>query len=94
LRSRRWLTNEDSIMKKATRPIEKNRRTRSKPAKIRHLQKQQKLWMVSKMEWRKPGTKPGLAPSSFLQHVLVACGVSLEVAVPGVVWPSETRSPL
>ncbi|MCX6084650.1 MAG: hypothetical protein NT102_06770 [Caldiserica bacterium] len=57
--------NEDSMMRKATRPIEKNRRTRSKPAKIRHLQKQQKLWMVSKMEWRKPGTKPGLAPSSF-----------------------------
>ncbi|RIE16295.1 hypothetical protein [Candidatus Cryosericum septentrionale] len=57
--------DEDSMMRKATRPIEKNRRTRSKPAKIRHLQKQQKLWMVSKMEWRKPGTKPGLAPSSF-----------------------------
>jgi len=63
--------NEDSMMKKATRPIEKNRRTRSRPAKIRHLQKQQKLWMVSKMERRKPGTKPGLAPFSFLQHVLV-----------------------
>jgi hypothetical protein len=57
--------DEDSMMKKATRPIEKNRRTRSKPAKIRHLQKQQKLWMVSKMKWRKSGTKPGLAPSSF-----------------------------
>ncbi|RIE07366.1 hypothetical protein [Candidatus Cryosericum odellii] len=57
--------DEDSMMKKATRPIEKNRRTRSKPAKIRHLQKQQKLWMVSKVEWRKPGTKPGLAPFSF-----------------------------
>jgi hypothetical protein len=63
--------NEDSMMRKATRPIEKNRGTRSKPAKVRHLQKQQKLWMVSKMEWRKPGIKPGLAPSSFLQHVLV-----------------------
>ncbi|HWQ22113.1 MAG TPA: hypothetical protein VN478_05250 [Clostridia bacterium] len=58
--------NEDNMMRKAMRPIEKNRRTRSKPAKIRHLQKQQKLWMVSKVEWRKPGTKPGLAPSSFL----------------------------
>ncbi|MHB8070684.1 MAG: hypothetical protein ACYDHF_01830 [Candidatus Cryosericum sp.] len=56
--------NEEDMMKKAMRPIEKNRRTRSKPAKIRHLQKQQKLWMVSKMEWRKPGTKSGLAPSS------------------------------
>jgi len=63
--------DEDSMMRKATRPIEKNRRTRSKPAKIRHLQKQQKLWMVSKMEWRKPGTKPGLAPSSLLQPTLV-----------------------
>jgi hypothetical protein len=63
--------NEDSMIKKATRPIEKNRRTRSKPAKIRHLQKQQKLWMVSKMEWRKPGTTPGLAPSPFLQRALV-----------------------
>jgi hypothetical protein len=63
--------NEDSMMRKATRPIEKNRRTRSKRAKIRHLQKQQKLWMVSKMEWRKPGAKPGLAPSSSLQHTLV-----------------------
>lgn len=63
--------NEDSMMKKATRPVEKNRRTRSKPAKIRHLQKQQKLWMVSKMAWRKPGTKPGLAPSSLLQSTLV-----------------------
>jgi len=63
--------DEDSMMKKATRPIEKNRRTRSKPAKIRHLQKQQKLWMVSKMKWRKPGTKPGLAPSSFLHRALV-----------------------
>jgi hypothetical protein len=60
--------NEESMMKKATRPIEKNRRIRRKPAKIRHLQKQQKLWMVSKMEWRKPGTKPGLAPSSLLRH--------------------------
>jgi hypothetical protein len=58
--------NEENMMKKAMRPIEKNRRTRSKPAKIRHLQKQQKLWMVSKVEWRKPGTKPGLAPSSLL----------------------------
>lgn len=58
--------NEENMMKKAMRPIEKNRRTRSKPAKIRHLQKQQKLWMGSKVEWRKPGTKPGLAPSSFL----------------------------
>ncbi|MFA4931348.1 MAG: hypothetical protein WC625_00295 [Caldisericia bacterium] len=63
--------NEDSMTKKATRPVEKNRRTRSKPAKIRHLQKQQKLWMVSKMAWRKPGTKPGLAPSSLLQPTLV-----------------------
>jgi hypothetical protein len=58
--------NEENMMKKAMRPIEKNRRTRSKPAKIRHLQKQQKLWMVSKMEWREPGTKSGLAPSSLL----------------------------
>jgi len=57
--------NEDSMMKRATRPMEKNRRTRRKPAKIRHLQKQQKLWTVSKMEWRKPGAKPGPAPSSF-----------------------------
>ena len=63
--------DEDNMMRKATRPIEKNRRTRSKPAKIRHLQKQQKLWMVSKMERRKPGTKPGLAPSSFLHCALV-----------------------
>ena len=63
--------NEDSMMKKATRPIEKNRRTRGKPAKIRHLQKRQKLWMVSKMEWRKPGAKPGLAPSSSSQQTLV-----------------------
>jgi hypothetical protein len=63
--------NEDSMIKKAARPIEKNRRKRSKPAKIRHLQKQQKLWMVSKMEWRKPGTTPGLAPSPFLQRTLV-----------------------
>jgi hypothetical protein len=63
--------NEDSMMKKATRPIEKNRRTRNKPAKIRHLQKQQKLWMASKMEWRKPGTKPGLAPSSLLLRTVV-----------------------
>jgi hypothetical protein len=58
--------NEDSMMKKAMRPIEKNRRTRSKPAKIRHLQKQQKLWMVSKVEWRKSGARHGLAPSSLL----------------------------
>jgi len=58
--------NEENMMKKAMRSIEKNRRTRSKPAKIRHLQKQQKLWMASKVKWRKPGTKPGLAPSSFL----------------------------
>ena len=63
--------DEDNMMKKATQPIEKNRRTRSKPAKIRHLQKQQKLWMVSKVEWRKPGTKPGLTPSSFPHHGLV-----------------------
>jgi hypothetical protein len=63
--------NEDSMMRKATRPIEKSRRTRSKPAKIRHLQKQQKLWMVSKMEWRKSGTRPGPAPFSFLEHTLV-----------------------
>jgi hypothetical protein len=63
--------DEDSMMRKATRPIEKNRRTRSKPAKIRYLQKQQKLWMVSKVERRKPGTKPGLAPSSFPHHGLV-----------------------
>ena len=62
--------DEDSMMRKATRPIQKNRRTRSRPAKIRHLQKQQKLWMASKVERRKPGTKPGLAPSSFLQSVL------------------------
>jgi len=57
--------DEDSMMRKAMRPIKKDRRTRSKPAKVRHLQKQQKLWMVSKMKWRKPGAKPGLAPSSF-----------------------------
>jgi len=63
--------NEDSMMKKATRPVEKNRRTRSKPAKIRHLQKQQKVWMVSKMAWRKPGTKPGLAPFSLVKSTLV-----------------------
>jgi hypothetical protein len=63
--------NEDSMMKKATRPVEKNRRTRSKPAKIRHLQKQQKLWMASKVEWRKSGTKPGLAPSSLLRHTFL-----------------------
>ncbi|MCX6085966.1 MAG: hypothetical protein NTX94_05980 [Caldiserica bacterium] len=64
--------NEDSMMRKATRPIEKNRRTRSRPAKIRHLQKQQKLWMVSKMEWRKSGTRPGPAPFPFPQPVLTA----------------------
>jgi|GEM_PF-968586 hypothetical protein len=63
--------NEDSMMRKATRPVEKNRRTRSRPAKIRHLQKQQKVWMVSKMAWRKPGTKPGLAPSSLVESTLV-----------------------
>ena len=57
--------DEDSMMRKAMRPIKKDRRTRSKPAKVRHLQKEQKLWMVSKMKWRKPGAKPGLAPSSF-----------------------------
>ena len=63
--------DEDSMMRKAMRPIKKDRRTRSKSAKVRHLQKQQKLWMVSKMKWRKPGTKPGLAPSSFLHCALV-----------------------
>ncbi len=71
--------NEENMMKKATRPIEKNRRIRRRPAKIRHLQKQQKLWMASKVEWRKPGIRRGLAPSSLLQqtflelqHVLAA----------------------
>jgi hypothetical protein len=72
--------NEDSMMKKATRPVEKNRRTRSKPAKIRHLQKQQKVWMVSKMAWRKPGTKPGLAPSSLLQSTLVVPWLVLKLS--------------
>ena len=57
--------DEDSMMTKAMRPIKKDRRTRSKPAKVRHLQKQQKLWMVSKMKWHKPRAKSGLAPSSF-----------------------------
>ncbi|MEN6387280.1 MAG: hypothetical protein ABFD13_00060 [Candidatus Cryosericum sp.] len=60
--------NEDSMMRKAERPIEKNRRTRSRPAKIRHLQKQQKLWMASKVKWRKPRTKPRFAPSSSRQQ--------------------------
>ncbi|MGB9666064.1 MAG: hypothetical protein ACPL2N_01955 [Candidatus Cryosericum sp.] len=54
--------NEDSMMRKMERPAQKNRRTRSRPAKIRHLQKQQKLWMASKMEWRKPQRRSGLAP--------------------------------
>lgn len=63
--------NEDSMMKKAARPIEKNRRTRNRPAKIRHLQKQQKLWMASKVEWRKSGRRPGLAPSSLLPRKVV-----------------------
>jgi len=72
--------DEDSIMRKATRPIEKNRRTRSKPAKIRHLQKQQKLWMVSKMERRKPGTKPGLAPSSF-PGLAIVCSMAHAMAI-------------
>lgn len=66
--------NEDSMIRKATRPIEKNRRTRSKPAKIRHLQKQQKLWMASKMDWRKPRAKPGRAPFSFLEQVCQSSG--------------------
>jgi len=60
--------NEDSMMRKTERPIEKNRRTRSRPAKIRHLRKQQKLWMASKVKWRKPGTKQRFAPSSCLQQ--------------------------
>jgi hypothetical protein len=72
--------NEDSMMKKATRPVEKNRRTRSKPAKIRHLQKQQKVWMVSKMAWRKPGTKPGLAPSSLVKSTLVVLWLALKLS--------------
>lgn len=54
--------NEDSMMRKLERPAQKNRRTRSRPAKIRHLQKQQKLWMASKMERRKPSRRSGLAP--------------------------------
>lgn len=68
--------DEDSMIRKATRPIKKDRRTRSKPAKIRHLQKQQKLWIVSKMKWRKPGAKPGHAPSSLLRHtfLILHCG--------------------
>jgi hypothetical protein len=69
--TRRWLLNEENMMNKATRPIEKNRRMRRKPAKIRHLQKQQKLWMASKVKWRKSGTKPGLAPSSFPQQTFL-----------------------
>ena len=72
--------DEDSMMRKATRPIEKNRRTRSKPAKIRHLQKQQKLWMVSKMERREPGTKPGLAPSSF-PGLAIVCSMARAMAI-------------
>jgi hypothetical protein len=72
--------NEDSMMKKATRPVEKNRRTRSKPAKIRHLRKQQKVWMVSKMTWRKPGTKPGLAPSSLVKSTLVVPWLALKLS--------------
>ena len=72
--------DEDSMMRKATRPIEKNRRTRSKPAKIRHLQKQQKLWMVSKMERRKPGTKPGLVPSSF-PGLAIVCSMARAMAI-------------
>ena len=73
--------NEDSMMKKAARPIERNRRTRSKPARIRHLQKQQKLWMVSKMERRKSGTRPGPAPSPFLAASLSVREVAVDVLV-------------
>lgn len=61
--------NYESMLNKATRPIEKKRRPRLRPAKIRHLQKQQKLWMTSKMNWRKPGTKPGFAPFALLDLV-------------------------
>ncbi len=74
--------NEDSMMKKAARPIERNRRTRSKPARIRHLQKQQKLWMASKMERRKSGTKPGLAPSPFSLHWLSPCEIGVDALIP------------
>jgi hypothetical protein len=74
--------NEDSMMRRATRPVEKNRRARSKPAKIRHLQKQQKVWMVSKMAWRKPGTKPGLAPSSLVKSTPVVPWHSSRVLAP------------
>ncbi len=53
--------NYETMLKRVERPLEKNRRVHSKPAKIRHLQKQQRLWMNSKMKWRK-SEKPGLAP--------------------------------
>jgi len=73
--------NEDSMMRKAERPILKNRRTRSRPARIRHLQKQQKLWMASKIKWRKPGKNPGLAPFSYLRGSVAVSGVRGTVTI-------------
>ena len=54
--------NEDYMMKKAVKPVEKNRRPRSRPARIRHLQKQQRLWMASKVQRRTSGKHHGCSP--------------------------------
>lgn len=63
--------NEQIAMKKAARPIEKNLRVQRGAAKIRHLQKQRKLWMASKVEWHKPSIRPELGPSSRSQHTFL-----------------------
>jgi hypothetical protein len=45
---------EEQIEKIAEKPKERNRGTKSKPAKIRHLQKQMKTWISAKMKMRNP----------------------------------------
>ena len=54
--------NMDNMIRKATRPVEKQRAVRRRPAKVRHLRKQQKLWMASKVIWRRPENGRGPAP--------------------------------
>lgn len=60
--------NYETILKRALQVPEKHRKARNKPAKIRHLQKQQRLWMNSKMEWRR-SSKQRSAPLFFLKPV-------------------------
>ncbi|HNW83998.1 MAG: hypothetical protein ABFC79_01055 [Candidatus Cryosericum sp.] len=67
--------NIDNMIRKATRPVEKHRAVKRRPAKVRHLQKQQKLWMASKVVWRSSEKKRGPAPFLYQLRGRSSCPV-------------------